>query len=66
MALTSMKQTYSETFLKWGFTSIIDKGIEKPQCVLCEKVLTAESMKPSKLQSHLSKVHPNSANEDVE
>ena len=46
------KRSYKEAFLRWGFTSIIDKSIEKPQCVLCSKVLRAEIMKPSKLKDY--------------
>ncbi|CAH1995658.1 unnamed protein product [Acanthoscelides obtectus] len=39
MASTSSgkKRTYKEAFLQWRFTSIVDKNIEKPQCVLCNK-----------------------------
>ncbi|CAF4890015.1 unnamed protein product [Pieris macdunnoughi] len=37
MASTSSgkERTYKEAILQWGFTSIVDKNIEKPQCVLC-------------------------------
>ena len=37
-------------FLKYGFTSIVIAGIEKPQCVIYNDVLSAESMKPNKLK----------------
>ncbi|CAH2208011.1 jg8750, partial [Pararge aegeria aegeria] len=43
------KRSYKEAFLQWGFTNIVDRNMEKPQCVLCNKVLNPESMKPSKL-----------------
>ena len=46
------KQTYKETFLKFGFTSFTESFIEIPQCVICCKVLTQESMKTSKLKQH--------------
>ena len=42
------KQTYKESFLNFGVTSVI----EKPQCVICCEVSTQESMKPSKLKQH--------------
>ena len=29
-----------------------------PQCVICYKTLTNESMKPSKLREHFVKLHP--------
>ncbi|KAK8745050.1 hypothetical protein OTU49_000428, partial [Cherax quadricarinatus] len=34
------------------------------QCVACHKVLTNESLKPSKLSAHLQKCHPNLQNKD--
>ena len=41
-----------------GFTSIEDHGAEKPQCVLCYKVLSNESLKKNKLKRHLETKHP--------
>ena len=40
-----------------GFTRIIQVGIEKPQCVIGEKVLAVESMKLNHLQKHLKRLH---------
>ena len=45
------KRAYSVDYLKFGFTSIIIGRIEKPQCELCLKVLSAESMKPFQLKT---------------
>ena len=59
------KRAYSINYLKFGFTSIIIGGIEKPQCVLCLKVLSAESMKPFKLKRHFEKEHPTYNNRDI-
>lgn len=53
------KRKYSEDFLKWGFTDIVNAGVERPQCVICLEVLANESMKPVKLQRHLQSKHPN-------
>lgn len=36
-----------------------------PQCVICKKTLAHESMKPSKLKEHLTKVHPELASKDL-
>ena len=36
----------------------MDKDIEKPQCVICLKILCPESMKASKLKDHLNRTHP--------
>ena len=52
------KYSYKQEFLDLGFTSIKDRGAEKPQCVLCYKVLSNESLKKNKLKRHLETKHP--------
>ncbi|XP_025420883.1 zinc finger BED domain-containing protein 5-like [Sipha flava] len=59
------KRSYKEAFLQWGFTKFVDKSVEKPQCVLCNKVLTTESMKPSKLKEHFERSHSQFAEKDI-
>ena len=54
----SRKRNYRNDFIEYGFTSIMDKDIEKPQCVICLKILCPESMKASKLKDHLNRTHP--------
>ena len=57
----------SECYLNIGFTTLVaNDGIEKPQCVLCHAVLSAESMKPSKLKRHLETKHPEHENKDLD
>ncbi|XP_076308442.1 protein FAM200B-like [Tachypleus tridentatus] len=60
----SKKRTYSDAFLRYGFVNLPSGGDDRPQCVVCHKVLTNESLKPSKLSAHLQKCHPNLQNED--
>ncbi|XP_026579563.1 protein ZBED8-like [Pseudonaja textilis] len=60
------KRIYQEEFLDYGFTQIDDKGIMKPQCVVCLKVLTAESLKKSQLKKHLDNLHPHLASKPRE
>jgi zinc finger BED domain-containing protein 5/7/8/9 len=36
-----------------------------PMCLLCNKVLSNEAMKLSRLQEHLQKIHPDKQNEDL-
>ncbi|XP_023718367.1 SCAN domain-containing protein 3-like [Cryptotermes secundus] len=55
---STRKRIYQEEFLNYGFTQIEDKGIMKPQCVDCLKVLTAESFKKSQSKKHLNNLHP--------
>ena len=49
---------YSGTYLDFGFTFILQNGEEKPQCVICNKILVSESMLPNKLKRHLTSSHP--------
>ena len=49
------KRAYSDDYLKFAFTSIVTEGIEKRQCVICLRVLSAESMKPFQLKRHFEK-----------
>ena len=64
MAGTGKKPNYSEAFLSYGFVNLPDKVQDRPQCVICNKVLTNESLKPSKLEAHLKKCHPVLQNKD--
>ena len=59
------KRNHSEEFLKYGFTFIVEAGIEKPQCVICNEIMSAESMKPNKMKRHFDAKHPNFAGKDV-
>ena len=45
---------YNEDYLKYGFIKC-EKPFEndRPQCVICNKILANESLKPSKLKRHL-------------
>ena len=60
------KRKYSEEFLKYGFTFIVDAGIKKPQCVICNKIMSAELMHPNKMKRHFDAKHPNFAGKDVQ
>ena len=62
---TSKKRAYNKSFLQWGFTSTCDKSVEKAQCVICLKVLTAESMKLSKLKDHFKQCHGELKEKDI-
>jgi hypothetical protein len=48
---------YDDCYLDFGFTSTVVVGEERPQCVLCMKVLASECMLPSKLKRHLETTH---------
>ena len=54
----SAKRKYGYAFLDHGFVNMPSQGIDRPQCVICHKVLTNESLKKSKLVDHLTTRHP--------
>jgi hypothetical protein len=50
------KRKYQKEFIKYGFTSIVNNGEERPQCVICCEVLANESFKVNML-IHLKTKH---------
>ena len=64
--ISRKKYTYNDTFLKMGFTSIDLNSVVKQQCVICAKVLSRESMKPSKLKAHFEACHSNLARKELD
>ena len=60
------KRSYNQSFLEFGFTFIVRGETQIPQCVICQKTLANESMKPGKLREHLVKVHPDLVSKDVD
>lgn len=55
---------YSVDYLKFGFIpSLSDKQL--PMCLLCNKVLSNDAMKPSKLEDHLRRCHPDKTGKDL-
>ena len=50
------KRRFNDSYIEYGFTCIIKKE-ERPQCVICNKVLSNDSLKPTKLKQHLHNVH---------
>ena len=60
------KRNYNDSYIKFGFTSLNDQGIEKWQCVVCYRVLSNESLRPSKLSNHLNTSHPELKDRNME
>ena len=57
--MAAKKRKYNNEYISLGFTVTVDhNGTEKPQCILCGKVLANSSMKPVKLKDHLISNHP--------
>ena len=51
--------------MAYGFTSIVKSGVEYPQCVICLKVLSDSSLKPSLLKRHFISNHPDLKDKDI-
>ncbi|XP_072400199.1 protein FAM200B-like [Diabrotica undecimpunctata] len=47
---------YSQDYLNFGFT-FTEVNEERPLCIICSKILAADSMKPNKLKRHLETLH---------
>ena len=62
--MSAKKQKYDESYILFGFASVILHSEEKPQRVLCNKVLSNDSMRPAKLKQHLENAHPQHINKD--
>ena len=58
------KRKYDESYLRYGFRSIAVNNKERPQCVLRNKVLSNDSMRPAKLKQHLHNVHPHTKDKE--
>ncbi|GFS64817.1 SCAN domain-containing protein 3 [Trichonephila clavipes] len=55
---------YSVDYLMFGFIkSVSDKRV--PMCLLCNRVLSNHAMKPSKLEDHLRRYHPDIRSKDL-
>ena len=66
MAQSRKKLRYNDSYVQFGFTVINSGGEEKPQCVLCCKVLASSALKPSKLERHLVTHHPDFQNKNAD
>ena len=54
----SKKRKWSDAYVKYGFTlKVGSDGIERPQCMTCDKLLSNSSLKSCKLNQHFLNVH---------
>lgn len=56
--MAAKKRKFSEDYNKFGFTFIEKDELQLPQCVICIKVLSKDSMRPNRLERHLNQRHP--------
>ena len=57
---------YDEAYVALGFTVTTVGDEERPVCLLCLKMLAADSLKPNKLKRHLQTLHPTHADKPLE
>ena len=62
----SKRHKYDENYIDLGFTYIGSSAFPQPQCVICAKVVSQNSMKPSLLRRHLEIKHDNLKNKPRE
>ena len=60
------KRKPDESFLQFGYTFKNCKGYENLFYLICNELLAADGMKPSKLKTHLESKHTSRANEPKE
>ena len=44
--------------MDFGFTYLIEDGLQIPQCVVCMKIFSNSTMKPAPSKQHLANAHP--------
>ena len=56
--MSQKKRKYQDNYLDFGFSYLIQDGLQIPQCVLCMKTFSNNTMKPALLKQHLANAHP--------
>ena len=62
--MSAKKQKYEKSYIQFSFALVIIHSEEKPHCILCNKILSNDSMRLAKLKQHLENVHPQHINKD--
>ena len=60
------ERKYKAEYLDYGFTYLLDKGIVKLKCVICNEVHSNESFKDNKLKRHLQTKHSKLSDKNCE
>lgn len=56
--MSAKRRLYNEEYIKYGFTFIEKDSVQLPQCVVCHNVLSNDSLRPVRLERHLTTSHP--------
>jgi hypothetical protein len=57
---THKLRKYDEDYVKYGFVESAASS-DRPQCLICNKILSNEALKPAKLKRYLTTQHPDLA-----
>ena len=52
--MSQKKRKYQDNYLDFGFTYLIEDGLQIPQCVMCMKTFSNSTIKPE----HVANDHP--------
>ena len=56
----SKKRKWNEDYVRYSFTCMTEKdGTQRPQCILCCKVLANANFKPQRINEHFNNQHEN-------
>ena len=56
--MSQKKRKYQDNYLDFGFTYLIQNGLQIPQCILCMKAFSNSITKAVLLKQHLANTHP--------
>ncbi|XP_072378031.1 protein FAM200C-like [Diabrotica undecimpunctata] len=54
---SAKKRKYNHGYIKYGFICMCKDNVEHPQCVICDKVLSNDAMRPNRPERLLSSKH---------
>ena len=56
--MSQKKIKYQDNYLDFGFTYLIQDGLQISQCVLCMRTFSNSTVKRAPLKQHLANAHP--------
>ena len=55
--MSSKKRVWDDSYVKYGFTEVVENDEVKAQCMECGFIICNASLKPSKLNCHFLSIH---------
>lgn len=53
----SKKRFLTEYYIKYKFTVLVKNGMQLPQCIVCQSLLSNDTTRPASLEWHLTTNH---------